>query len=319
MRDPLDLDLPERRIILGEDGKVKSIAFRERLESMKLIEEFMVLANVAAAETLEQKRTGLIYRVHEHPSKEKLFGFSDFLRTINLTFAKGQVVKPGVFNRILSQAKGGPHEAVMNDVVLRTQAQAIYHPENVGHFGLNLARYAHFTSPIRRYADLIVHRALIRANKFGDDGLTDREERILGEIAEHISTTERRAMAAERDSTDRYVAAFMEDRVGATFDARITGVTRFGLFVRLADTGAEGLLPIRALGGEFFKHDEKAHALVGDRSKTTYKLGDIVAVKLAEAAPLTGGLRFDLAEGSTPQRSNKPKYKVHSQSRRKRR
>ncbi len=307
-RDPLDLDLPERRVILGEDGKIKSIAFRERLESMKLIEEFMVLANVAAAEVLEQKKSPLIYRVHEQPSKEKLFGFSDFLRTVNIDFAKGQVMKPGVFNRILAKAKGGPHEAVMNDVVLRTQAQAVYAPDNVGHFGLNLAKYAHFTSPIRRYADLIVHRALVRAHKFGDDGLTDREAGRLGEIAEHISMTERRAMAAERDSTDRYVAAFMEDRIGATFDARITGVTRFGLFVRLAETGAEGLLPMRALGSEYFNHDEHKHALVGARSGTAYKLGDIVAVKLVEAAPLTGGLRFDLAEAPEPQRGSKPRF-----------
>jgi ribonuclease R len=318
-RDPLDLDLPERRIVIGDDGKVKSIAFRERLESMKLIEEFMVLANVAAAEALEQKKSALIYRVHDTPSKEKLFGFADFLRTIGITFAKGQVLKPGVFNRILKQAKGSAHEAVMNDVVLRTQAQAVYAPDNVGHFGLNLSRYAHFTSPIRRYADLIVHRALIRAHKFGDDGLTDREMPRLGEVAEHISMTERRAMAAERDSTDRYVAAFMEDRVGSTFDGRITGVTRFGLFVRLADTGAEGLIPVRALGSEFFRHDEKAHALIGDRSRTTYKLGDTIAVKLAEAAPLTGGLRFDLAEASTVKRGGEPRYKVHSQSGRRRR
>ncbi len=314
-RDPLDLDLPERRIVLGPDGKVASIAFRERLESMKLIEEFMVLANVAAAEVLEQRKTPLIYRVHDRPSQEKLFGFSDFLRTIGIAFAKGQVLKPGVFNRILSQAKGGPHEAVMNDVVLRTQAQAIYAPLNVGHFGLNLAKYAHFTSPIRRYADLIVHRALVKAHGFGEGGLTDREEGRLGEIAEHISMTERRAMAAERDSTDRYVAAFMQDRVGAQFDARITGVTRFGLFVRLADSGAEGLLPIRALGAEFFKHDEKAHALVGDRTRTAYKLGDIVAVRLAEAAPLTGGLRFDLADASTP-RGDKPRFKTQHRGKR---
>ena len=318
-RDPLDLDLPERRIVLGADGKVASIAFRERLESMKLIEEFMVLANVAAAEILEQKKTPLIYRIHDTPSKEKLFGFSDFLRTVGITFAKGQVIKPGVFNRILGQAKGGPHEAVMNDVVLRTQAQAIYSPDNVGHFGLNLAKYAHFTSPIRRYADLIVHRALVKAHGFGDDGLTDREAGRLGEVAEHISMTERRAMAAERDSTDRYVAAFMEDRVGATFDGRITGVTRFGLFLRLADTGAEGLLPIRSLGGEFFKHDEARHALIGDRTGTAYKLGDIVNVKLVEAAPLTGGLRFELAEASTTPRGSKPRFKTQSRPRGRRR
>jgi ribonuclease R len=295
-RDPLDLDLPERRIILGADGKVASIAYRERLESMKLIEEFMVLANVAAAEALEKARTPLIYRIHDQPSKEKLFAFSDFLRTLNIAFAKGQVTQPGLFNRILKGAKGTPQEQVLNDVVLRSQAQAIYSNANIGHFGLNLAKYAHFTSPIRRYADLIVHRALIRAFALGDGGLTEREMKTLPEIAEHISQTERRAMAAERDSTDRYVAAYMEDRVGATFEARVTGVTRFGLFVRLLEQGAEGLLPIRALSGGFLRHDEKRQALVGDRGEI-WKMGDAVTVKLAEAAPLTGGLRFTLAEG----------------------
>ena len=317
-RDPLNLDLPERRIEIGADGKVKSIAFRERLESMRLIEEFMVLANVAAAETLEKARTPLIYRVHEEPSKEKIFAFSDYLKTISMNFAKGQVMKPSVFNRILANAKGGPHEQVMNDVVLRTQAQAIYDPNNLGHFGLNLAKYAHYTSPIRRYADLVVHRALIRALKLGDGGLTDREIARLPETAEHISTTERRAMAAERDSTDRYVAAFMQDRVGATFDARVTGVTRFGLFVRLAETGAEGLLPARVLGTEYFRHDERRHALVGDRTGTSYSLGDIVRVRLAEAAPLTGGLRFDLAEAAEAPRTARRPAPIRQRSKRRR-
>jgi ribonuclease R len=317
-RDPLELDLPERQIKIGADGKIASIAFKERLESMKLIEEFMVLANVAAAETLEKARTPLIYRVHEEPSKEKLFGFSDYLRTIGVSFAKGQVMKPAVFNRILANAKGGPHELVMNDVVLRTQAQAIYDDTNIGHFGLHLAKYAHFTSPIRRYADLVVHRALIRGLKLGDGGLTDKEIVRLSETAEHISMTERRAMAAERDSTDRYVAAFMEDRVGATFSARVTGVTRFGLFVRLADTGAEGLLPARMLGMEYFRHDERRHALVGDRTGTSYTLGDTLRVKLAEAAPLTGGLRFDLAEESEPPPQRRRTQVVRPRSKRRR-
>jgi ribonuclease R len=311
LRDPLNLDLPERRVQLGPDGKVASIAFRERLESMKLIEEFMVLANVAAAEALEKARTPLIYRVHDTPSKEKLFAFSDFLRTLNISFAKGQVIQPGTFNRILSASRGKPHEAVMNDVVLRSQAQAIYDPANIGHFGLNLAKYAHFTSPIRRYADLIVHRALIRAfkldgGKLGDDGLTDREMSALGATAEHITMTERRAMAAERDSTDRYVAAFMEERLGENFDARVTGVTRFGLFVRLADLGAEGLIPIRALGGDYFHHDERQQALIGQRTRLTYRMGDALKVKLMEAAPLTGGLRFELADGGPSRISKKP-------------
>jgi ribonuclease R len=186
----------------------------------------------------------------------------------------------------------------MNDVVLRSQAQAIYDPANIGHFGLNLAKYAHFTSPIRRYADLIVHRALIRAFKLGDDGLSDREMGALGTVAEHITMTERRAMAAERDSTDRYVAAFLEDRVGESFDARVTGVTRFGLFVRLAESGAEGLIPIRSLGADFFHHDEKRQALVGQRTRASYGMGDALKVELMEAAPLTGGLRFALVGGT---------------------
>lgn len=301
LRDPLNLDLPERRVILGADGKVASIAYRERLESMKLIEEFMVLANVAAAEALEKAKTPLIYRVHDTPSKEKLYAFSDFLRTLNISFGKGQVVQPGTFNRILALSKGKPHEAVMNDVVLRSQAQAIYDPANIGHFGLNLAKYAHFTSPIRRYADLIVHRALIKAFKLGDDGLTDREMGTLGTVAEHITMTERRAMAAERDSTDRYVAAFMEDRVGQTFDARVTGVTRFGLFVRLVESGAEGLIPIRSLGADFFHHDEKRQALIGQRTRVSYGMGDPLKVELMEAAPLTGGLRFALVDSAAGQ------------------
>jgi ribonuclease R len=299
-RSPLDLDLPERRIQLGADGHVASIAYRERLESMRLIEECMVLANVAAAEALEHARTPLIYRVHDTPSREKLYAFSDFLRTLNIDFAKGQVMQPGTFNRILVQAKGTPHEAVMNDVVLRSQAQAIYDAANIGHFGLNLAKYAHFTSPIRRYADLIVHRALIRGLKLGGgDGLTDHEITHLPQIAQAISLTERRAMAAERDSTDRYVAAYMEEHVGTIFEARITGVTKFGLFVRLRESGAEGLLPARALGAEYFRFDERAQAMRGERTGTSYGLGDGIAVKLAEAAPVTGGLRFELAEGDT--------------------
>ena len=312
-RDPLNLDLPERRIKIGPDGRIESIAYRERLESMRLIEEMMIMANVCAAESLEKARTPLVYRIHEAPSKEKLFSFSDYLRTIGMNFAKGQVIKPGVFNRVLAQAKDGPNAEVMNDIVLRTQMQAIYSPENKGHFGLYLSHYAHFTSPIRRYADLIVHRALIRGLRLGDGGLSDKEMGRLGEISDHISVTERRAMAAERDSTDRYVAAYMEDRVGATFTARVTGVTRFGLFVRIPDSGAEGLIPARSLGFEYFRHDERKHALIGERSGTAYKMGDNLTVRLMEAAPLTGGLRFEIAEANAaPKRAsgNKPKFNL---------
>lgn len=319
-RDPLNLDLPERRIKIGLDGKIESIAYRERLESMRLIEEMMIMANVCAAESLEKAGTPLIYRIHETPSKEKLFSFSDYLRTIGMNFAKGQVIRPGVFNRVLAQVKDGPSAEVMNDIVLRTQMQAIYAPENKGHFGLHLSHYAHFTSPIRRYADLIVHRALIRGLGLGDDGLADKEINRLGEISDHISITERRAMAAERDSTDRYVASYMEDRVGATFTARVTGVTRFGLFVRIPDSGAEGLIPARSLGFEYFRHDERKHALIGERSGTAYKMGDNLTVRLMEAAPLTGGLRFEIAEtNAAPKRSAGKKAKFNLRKTRKHR
>src|SRR6185437_10357675 len=321
-RDPLNLDLPERRIVIGDNGKVKSIAYRERLESMRLIEEFMIQANVAAAETLEKVRVPLIFRVHEQPSKEKLFSYADFLRTLNLPFAKGQVIKPGAFNRVLEKAKGTAHVDVLNDVTLRSQAQAIYSPNNIGHFGLNLTHYAHFTSPIRRYADLMVHRALIRVIHAGDDGLTDSEAGRLAQIAEHISMTERRAMAAERDSTDRYVAAYMEGKVGSTFDARVTGIASFGLFVRIPESGAEGLIPARSLDFDYYRHDQSRHALVGERTGRRYKLGDVLKVRLLEAAPLTGGLRFETMpakptlDGQKPWRKNrKPVAVVKKRSR----
>ncbi len=307
-RDPLNLDLPERRIVIGEDGKVKSIAYRERLESMRLIEEFMIQANVSAAETLEKARMPLIFRIHEQPSKEKLFAFSDFLRTLSLPFAKGQVVKPAIFNRILEKAKGTAHDDVMNDVALAQPGASHLFARQYRAFRAqsHALRPFHFADP-----------TLCRSNRAsgadpGDPcrratGLRIRELGKLGQIAEHISMTERRAMAAERDSTDRYVAAYMEDRVGATFDARVTGVTRFGLFVRLPETGAEGLVPARSLGFEYFRHDERRHALVGERSGTKYGLGDILPVRLVEAAPLTGGLRFELAQANGPAKPQKPK------------
>jgi len=299
-RGPLDLDLPEHKIQLASDGRVAAIALHDRLETHRLIEEFMIQANVAAAETLEAKRTPLMFRIHAPPAPEKLNALSDFLSTLKISFAKGQIVKPSMLNRILETVRGGPYAAMVNEIMLRSQSQAEYSPDNIGHFGLALRRYAHFTSPIRRYADLIVHRALIRALHLGDGGLTDGEVERLEGTAGDISAFERRAMAAERDSNDRYIAAFMSDRIGAEFAGRISGVTRFGLFVRLSETGADGLIPVRSLGREFFQHDERAHALVGERSGLTFRLGTKVTVRLAEAAPLTGGLRFDLLEGGEP-------------------
>jgi ribonuclease R len=300
-RAPLAIESAERRIVISPEGEVTSITPRAVLEAHKLIEEMMVQANVCAAETLEQRRTPLIYRVHDTPSQEKVQAFADFLSTLGVPWNKGEAPRTDRFNDLLAKMRDGPHAEIVNEVVLRTQMQAQYSPENIGHFGLNLARYAHFTSPIRRYADLTVHRGLIRALGLGDGGMTDYESARLVETAEHITQAERRAMAAERDATDRYVAAFLADHLGAQFEGRITGVTRFGLFVRLKDTGADGLAPVSSLGDEYFIHDDRAHALVGERTGRRWRLGAQVTVRLREATPITGGLLFEmLSEPEAP-------------------
>ncbi|WP_312137875.1 ribonuclease R [Brevundimonas sp.] len=305
-RAPLAIESLERRVKMSPDGGIEAILPRKSLEAHRLIEEMMVQANVCAAETLEKARTPLIYRVHETPSQEKIFNLSDFLHTIGKSWAKGEAPNTKRFNKLLAEVKDGPHAEVVNEVVLRTQMQAFYTPSNIGHFGLNLDRYAHFTSPIRRYADLMVHRGLIRACGFGDDGLTDREMSELEAIADHITETERRSMAAERAAMDRYIAAFLEEHVGAMFTGRITGVTRFGLFVRLDETGADGLVPVSSLGDEYFIHDDRTHALVGERSGKRFPLGYNVEVLLVEATPITGGLVLQMMSDPAPRDPNAP-------------
>ena len=291
-RGPLELDLPERKILLDAHGLIERVFVPERLDAHKLIEEFMIQANVAAAETLEERKVPLIYRVHEQPSHEKLKALADFLRTLGLSVPLGQALKPQLFNSILEQVKGKDYENLVNQVVLRSQAQAIYSAENRGHFGLNLRRYAHFTSPIRRYADLIVHRALISAHGFGEDGLSEEDKASLIDTADLISATERRAMAAERATIDRLVASHLSDKIGAKFDARINGVVGAGLFVTLSETGADGFVPAVSLGGERFLFNESAHSLVGTQTGETYRLGDRVEVELKEVTPVSGGMRF---------------------------
>jgi len=292
---------------LKADGTVDRVVVPERLDAHKLIEEFMILANVAAAEMLEKKALPLIYRVHDEPSLEKVHSLAEFLKTLDLPFAKAGALRPALFNRVLGQVRGEDYEPLVNEVVLRSQAQAEYSAENYGHFGLNLRRYAHFTSPIRRYADLIVHRALIRALGLGEGALPETETlETLGEVAAQISVTERRAMKAERETADRLIAHFLADRIGASFQGRISGVTRAGLFVKLSDTGADGLIPIRTLGTEYFNYDETRHALIGTRSGAMHRLGDVVDVRLVEAAPVAGALRFELlSEGQSIPRGRK--------------
>ncbi len=301
LRQPLELDLPERKIVLDEAGRVASVAFKDRLDAHKLIEEFMVLANVAAAEELIRLKRPLLFRVHEEPSPMKLDALREVAEGAGMTLAKGQVLKTQHLNRLLSQAQGTEFDELINLSTLRSMTQAYYHPENFGHFGLALRNYAHFTSPIRRYSDLIVHRALIGGHGWGADGLSHWDIENLQETGKLISDAERRSMAAERDTTDRYLAAYLADRVGAEFAGRISGVQRFGLFVRLDETGADGLIPIRAIGREFFHYDETSQTLTGSESGVTLGIGQKVLVRLAEAVPVTGGLILDLlsVEGAT--------------------
>ncbi len=297
-RQPLELNMPERKILLKSDGTVDKVVIPERLDAHKLIEEMMIQANVAAAETLEKKRQPLIYRVHDAPSLAKQEVLREFLATLGISMAKGGQMRSNSFNGILSKAEDTPHEVMVNEMVLRSQSQAIYSPENIGHFGLNLMKYAHFTSPIRRYADLIVHRALVGSLGLGEGGITPDEEAQLDDIAAEISTFERRAMAAERDTINRLIAHHLAERVGQEFEGRVSGVTKAGLFVTLPTYGADGFVPISTLGNDYFHYDESRQALIGEKTGLGYQLGDAVDVRLAEAIPLAGSLRFEmLSEG----------------------
>jgi len=293
-RQPLDLDLPERRIELDEDGTVVSVNFRDRLDAHRLIEEFMVLANVAAAETLTAKRSPLLFRVHEEPSPEKLDSLRETAKAAGLVLAKGQVLQTRHLNALLNAAAGTDDAELINMSTLRSMTQAYYSPDNYGHFGLALAQYAHFTSPIRRYSDLIVHRALISAHGWGKDGLTPDEIERLEDTATHISETERRSMMAERDTTDRYLAAYLSERVGNEFTGRIAGIARFGVFVKMDETGADGLVPIRSLGREYFHFDSDAGTLMGADTGLIIRIGQRVTVRLTRATPVTGGLELEL-------------------------
>ena len=319
-RDPLDLDLPERRVVLDEKGRIAEIAIRERLDAHRVVEDFMIAANVAAARALEAKTAPTVYRVHEQPSREKIIALRDYLATQDKTLAMGQVMTPSIFNRFLKDVADPGEKALLMEAVLRSQTQAYYGPDNAGHFGLALGSYAHFTSPIRRYADLLVHRALVDAYKLEQpkpknglpehSGLADRDRDNLGQITDAISKTERRAMEAERDTVDRYVAAWLSERVGETFETRITGVQGFGFFATILGLGGDGLVPVSTLGREYFRHDEAAQALIGESSGTRYEVGQRLQLKLGEANALTGALKFEIPDGeggSVEPRGTRPK------------
>jgi ribonuclease R len=297
-REPLELDIPERRVVLDEKGRILSVAPRDRLDAHRLVEDFMIAANVAAARAIEAKKAPVMYRVHEPPSREKLVALKDYLATFGIEFALGQVIKPATFNRIIDRIGEDDARTEIMEQLLRTQMQARYGPERLGHFGLMLATYAHFTSPIRRYADLLVHRALVSAYRLGDGGLPPGEDEKFDQIGEQISMLERRAMEAERETVDRYVAAFLADRVGQLVECRITGVQPFGFFATVEGLGGDGLVLAQTLGQEYFRYDEAARQLVGEQSGDVYRVGQRLTLRLAEANPVSGSLRFELPEGS---------------------
>ncbi len=302
-RDPLELELPERRVLLDEKGRIAEIAVRERLDAHRVVEDFMIAANVAAARALESKASPVVYRIHEPPTREKLIALREYFDSLGKKLALGQVITPGLFNRMIKDIGDPGEKALVMEAVLRSQTQAYYGPRNAGHFGLALGSYAHFTSPIRRYADLLVHRALVDAYGLeqpkpeGDvpagTGLSERDREDLTRITDAISVTERRAMEAERDTIDRYLAAWLAGRVGETFETRITGVQKFGFFATIVGLGGDGLVPVSALGREYFRYEEGAHALIGEDSGEAYRIGDVLELRLAEANPLTGALKFE--------------------------
>ena len=316
-RKPLELDLPERRIELDKTGMVKNIYVPPRLDAHRLIEEMMIAANVCAAQTLEQHNSALLYRVHDKPGQEKLIALREFLSSLKMPFIKSDVVKTEHFNQALKIAKQGENSQQVNEMVLRSQSQAEYSPVNLGHFGLNLDRYAHFTSPIRRYSDLIIHRALISALKLGKDGIGQQDIKRMAQIGQHLSFTERRAMAAERETTDRLVAYFMSEKINSTFEGRISGVTKSGLFVRLNKTGADGFIPASTIGSDYYRYVEQQQAMIGEKTGERFRLGDEVKVRLLEVAPMAGALRFELLSSGEivkPIRSDRKATRKHSRN-----
>jgi ribonuclease R len=319
-RAPLELDLPERRVMLDEKGRILSVAPRERLDAHKLIEDYMIAANVAAAKALEAKQAPVMYRVHEPPGREKLVALKDYLKTFGIEFALGQVVRPATFNAIIDKLGEADFRPQVMEQILRTQTQAYYAPVNQGHFGLALGSYGHFTSPIRRYADLLVHRALVRAYRLGPEdkatGLTDEEAAAMEVTGELISNHERRAMVAERETMDRYVAAFLADRVGSVVDCRITGVQPFGFFATVEGLGGDGLVPAAGLGDEYFRYDEASQRLIGDTTGEAYAPGQRLKLRLVEADPISGALRFALPDAAERSDARAPRRDRHVGARR---
>jgi len=302
-RGTLDLELPERQVIFDDSGHIADIHPRPRFDSHRLIEEFMILANVAAAQQLEALKAPCIYRVHDAPDPAKIFVFRELVEGLGFSFPKSQAITPKAFLHLIHAAHGTPHQALVSQLTLRTQAQALYHPQNIGHFGLSLKKYSHFTSPIRRYADIIVHRSLCTALKLGEGGLP--KDANLSEIGEQVSLTERRAAAAERAALERYITLYLQDKVGQIFEGRISGVTSFGLFITLEHSGADGLIHMGSLPGDYYIHEEHKHRLVGRRTRRVFTLGDPVTVLLKEVDTLTNSIALALVQETPPKKKKR--------------
>ncbi|MFN7114527.1 MAG: ribonuclease R [Alphaproteobacteria bacterium] len=305
-RGALELDLPERKAIINDKGQITAIVPRTRLDSHQLIEEFMILANVAAAYALEDKKAPCVYRIHDQPAAERIEAARIFLKEMGYSLPQTDTIHPRNINQLLKLSSERGEADLVHTMLLRTQSQAIYHPDNIGHFGLALEKYAHFTSPIRRYADLIVHRSLVGAHKLGDGGLSPYEKERIYDISEHISLTERRSMIAERDVMDRFTAQYLQSQIGQIFKGKISSVASFGLFVTLDESGADGIVPMRQLPRDYYVHDEKRHMLVGKDTRRTFRMADAVYVRLLEADPQRGSTVFEMVEGAedgnTPRR-----------------
>ena len=293
-RGPLILDLPERKILLDDSGKVASIEFLDRLDAHKVVEELMILANVAAAEELFNNKSYFLYRIHEEPEKEKVNTLREIVKSCGLSFSKGQVLKTHHLNSLLCNAKETEYSELVSMSILRSMPQAYYGAQPIGHFGLALRRYTHFTSPIRRYADLVTHRAIIETINRGQNPLYEFDPVELEAIGESISICERKSMLAERDTVDRYLAAFFSDRLGLEVLGTISGVARFGIFVKIDGSGADGLVPVSTIGNEYFRYNQDKQVLVAERTGLVLGLGKRVLVRLVETNALTGGLTLQL-------------------------
>ena len=270
---------PEVEFKLDENGFPSAIVKKELKESNNLVEEFMLLANRTIAERIFSRgNVPFIYRVHDYPDEEKIMEFSRFVKSLGYSFNPNGGKAASQFNLLMKQVRGTEEEGVVNELAIRSMAKAVYSTKNIGHYGLGFKNYTHFTSPIRRYADLLVHRILERSfiTKTGKQYSLD----FLTKISEHISATERTAMEAERRSVKLKQIQFLQDRLGEEFHAVISGVANYGIFVELTDILAEGLIRARDLEGDFYVLDEKKYSLIGKRTKKQFRLGDKITVKL---------------------------------------